>query len=149
MNKRAPSKDSLKHASLAMAELMPQIIRGAQLDFFAKSGVTQTQFLVLAAIFAYGEATMVQLARSLHVSMPTMTGIVERLASATYVKRETKPTDRRQIVIELTSKGIHFIKQFQLLVSKRWSEVLKVLRPHELNAFHRVVAKLHGELKRT
>ena len=55
MNKqRRHPRLTRKDVSLAVAGLMPHIMRGIQLDFFIKRGVTQTQFLLLASIRAYG-----------------------------------------------------------------------------------------------
>ncbi len=147
MNKiKRPSPDTQK-VGFAVAQLMPHLIRGAQLDFFAKKNITQTQFLALASIYAYGQCAMGVLARNFRVSMPTMTGIVDRLVSAKYVSRFAKPEDRRQVIVELTQKGIHFIHQFQFIVSKRWSEALRGLKPEELSAFHRVIVKLQDQVK--
>ena len=39
--------------SRAIAQLMPRIIQGIQLDVFVQRGVTQTQFLVLMALHGY------------------------------------------------------------------------------------------------
>ena len=91
-----------RRLSSAIAELMPGIMRGVRLDFFVQKGVTQTQFVVLAAILAGRRSTMGALAKSLHVRMPTMTGIVDRLVRAGYVRRSTDPHDRRQVAVEVT-----------------------------------------------
>lgn len=134
----------------AIAQLMPRIIQGIQLDFFLRRGVTQTQFLVLMALHGYGErgeCTMGTLARNMHVRMPTATGIVGRLARAGYVRRHPKPEDRRQVVVALAPKGYAFIHAFQAVVRHRWEEVLRSLGPAELATFHRVVTKLDSQLQ--
>ena len=136
-----------QEVSLAIAQLMPNIIRGVQLDFFIKRGVTQTQFLLLVAIHAYGRCTMGALARSLHVRMPTATGVVDRLARAGYVRRSADPVDRRQVVVALTLKGRSFIQDFEAVIRRRWEEVLRSLSPRELIAFYHVVTKLREQLQ--
>lgn len=136
------------HVSQAMAELMPNIIRGVQLDFFVKRGVTQTQFLVLMAIHAYTRCTMGTLARNMHVSMPTASGVVDRLVNAGYVRRLPKSEDRRQVIVEVTARGQAFLQQFKHVVRRRWDEVLRTLEPRELEAFYRVVTKLTAQLQR-
>ena len=143
----APSKLTRSEVSRAVAELMPNIIRGTQLDFFIKRGVTQTQFLVLASIRAYERCTMSTLAHNLHVRMPTATGIVDRLVRAGYVRRLPDPQDRRQVIVTLTAKGEAFIRDFQAVVRTRWEEVLKTLAPQELEAFYGVVTKLSAQLR--
>ncbi len=136
-----------RDASLAVAQLMPHIIRGIQLDFFVKRGVTQSQFLVLAAIRADGECPMGTLARNLHIRMPTATGIVDRLVHARLLGRHADPGDRRQVMVRLTDKGARFIRDFESLVRARWEEVLKPLDPHELTAFFNVMTKLRQQLQ--
>ena len=133
--------------SFEIAQLMPMIIQGVQLDFFVKRGVTQTQFLVVIAIHAYGRCAMGTLARSMHVSMPTTTGVVSRLVRMGFVRRSPHPADRRQVIVELTPKGRSFIQQFQAVIRRRWEEVLKSLGPRELEAFHHVVNKLREQLQ--
>ena len=138
-----------KEVSLAMAQLMPQIMRGIQLDFFVKRGVTQTQFLVMAAVRAYSRCTMGTLAKNLHIRMPTASGLVERLVRAGYLRRIPQSDDRRQVVVTLTAKGEAFFKEFESVVRHRWEEVLVSLDEDELRAFHDVIEKLRQQLQMT
>ena len=138
-----------KDVSLAVAGLMPYIIRGVQLDFFVKRGVTQTQFLLLASIRAYGRCTMGTLSRSLHVSRPTVSGIVERLVRAGFAHRVPQRDDRRQVVVELTRNGRTFFHDFEAVIRRRWEEALLSLEPAELRAFYDVVTKLRERLQST
>ena len=136
-----------KELSRAIAQLMPYIIQGVHLGFLAAREITHTQFFVLIAIHAQGSCPMSALAEKVHVTMPTMTGIVDRLVSAGYVQRTNDPKDRRQVVIELSQKGKLFIAQFQTAVSTRWEEVLQTLDPKEVEVFSQVVSKLQGKLR--
>ena len=148
MNKQPNrSRATPYEVSLAIAQLMPNIIRGVQLDFFVKRGVTQTQFLVLGSVRAYGRCTMSTLADSLHVRMPTVTGIIDRLVQSGHVRRLPTPEDRRQVLIELTPRGQRFFQQFEAVIRRRWAEVLRSLEPKELEAFHQVVTKLRAKLQ--
>ena len=148
MNKqRSRAHLTRKDVSLAVAGLMPHIMRGMQLDFFVKRGVTQTQFLLLASIRAYDHCTMGTLSRSLHVSMPTVSGIVERLVRAGYAHRIPQRDDRRQVVVELTAKGRTFFQDFESVVRRRWEEAFLSLEQDELRAFHDVVTKLRERLQ--
>jgi len=132
----------------AIARLMPNIIRGVQLDFFAQRQVTQTQLLVLVALHALGRCTMGSLARSFHISLPTATGLVDRLAKPGYVRRFPNPEDRRQVMVALTDKGRAFIHEFQGVMRRRWEEVLRVLSSDELASYHRIIIKLTEALER-
>lgn len=138
---------SRRTLSKAITQLMPDIIRGVQLDFFVRQGVTQTQFLMLAAIHAYRQCHMSRLAASLHVRLPTATGIVDRLVRDGFVRRLRPAQDRRQVLVALTVKGRTFIQDFQAVVGKRWAVVLQGLTAAEMAALYRVVAKLRQQLQ--
>ena len=138
---------SRRALSIAITQLMPEIIRGVQLDFFVRRGVTQTQFLMLAAIHAYGECPMSRLAANLHVRLPTATGIIDRLARDGFVCRRQPAQDRRQVLVALTRKGQAFIRAFQAVVGRRWEVVLQALSPADLAALYQVVAKLRQQLQ--
>ena len=136
-------------AARTFAHLLPYIIRGVQLAPRTARDLTQRQFAVLAAIHADGRCRMGLIARNLGVSMPTATGLINRLARAGYVRRVASPADRRQVMVELTAKGQGRVRQLQEAVQRRWSDVLRSLAPRELEAFHHVVTKLHQQLQLT
>ena len=135
-----------KDLSRAIAQLMPYIIQGVHLGFLATREITHTQFFVLIAIHAQGRCPMSALADKVHVTMPTMTGIVDRLVASGYVERSSVAGDRRQVVVELTRKGKAFIVQFQIAVSTRWEEVLGKLDANEIDVFGQVITKLREGL---
>ena len=137
---------SRKDVSLAVARLIPYIMRGTQLDFFVKRGVTQTQFLVLNAIRASGRCSMTTLAQDLHVTMPTVSGIVDRLVRAGFIRRRPLAGDRRQVLVELSPKAEIFFRDFEAVIRQRWEEALVALDAHELEAFHHVITKIREGL---
>lgn len=89
------------------------------------------------------------LSDNMQVSMPTMTGIIERLVKAGYVKRVLLEEDRRQVLVELTSSGSQIIKRFQEAAMKRWQQVLSVLNNQQLDAFQDIVTNLNQSIQRT
>lgn len=136
-----------KVLSSAISRLMPRIIQGVQLEFLVKRALTQTQFLVLVAVHSRGPCPMNILSRSMHVSMPTMTGIINRLVKNGYINRLASEDDRRQVKIELSGQGQAMIAEFQKSVSRRWEDVLKDLDQKDIEDFHRVVGRLSEQLK--
>lgn len=126
----------------AISILMPHIMQGAHLGVFAKRAMTQTQFLILVSLHSKGACTMSEIAAHLKVSMPTVTGLVNRLVEAKYLKRDAHPKDRRQIVIDLTPKAQLFLKDFKTIIAQRWTEVLAVLNDEQLMQFYAIIQKL-------
>lgn len=72
-----------------------------------ETGLTLPQVLCLRALgeCAGGQATQVELSRSLQLAQPTVTGIIDRLERAGLVKRERSTADRRKIAVSLTESG--------------------------------------------
>jgi len=137
-----------KNLSNAIAQLLPNIVQGVHLDFLSKRSITHTQFFLLVAIHSYKRCPMSRLADNMRVSMPTVSGIVDRLVQAGYLHRIEAPNDRRQVIVELTRKGEALITQFQHSVSHRWQEVLQFLDSKELEIFQTVIEKIKSGLQK-
>ncbi len=131
-----------KVLSAAIASVIPEIIRGVQFDFFASRTITQTQFMMLLAIRSYGTCTMGGLARKMKVSMPTVTGIADRLVKMGYIRRFPGSTDRRQVAVAATAKGEKFVREFQSVIAERWSRVLEPFSEKEMEVFHKMILKI-------
>ena len=134
--------------SRLIAQLMPRIIQGVHIGFLANKKLTHTQFFVMVAIHSQGLPTMRTLSDNMKVSMPTMSGIVERLVRGGYVRRVNHPNDRRQVLIELSSQGRRLITEFQQAAGKRWQQVLLNLNQEEVEGFSKVVKKLIENLQK-
>lgn len=135
-----------KVLSAAIASVIPEIIRGVQFDFFASRTITQTQFMMLLAIRSYGTCTMGGLARNMKVSMPTVTGIADRLVKMGYIRRFASPKDRRQVEVAVTAKGENFVREFQTVVAERWSRVLAPFSAKEMEVFYKMILKIKSHL---
>lgn len=132
--------------SQAISKIVPKILQGVHLDFLVRHSITYTQFLVLVAVHSQKEANMNFLAKSMHVRMPTMTGIVDRLVKAGHIRRVSHAKDRRQVHLSLTPKGEGFIRGFEKTVSKRWYEILQFFNEGDLDRFGIVIKKLKDRL---
>lgn len=139
--------DPIQKTAAAISQLMPNIIQGAHLGILTDHPLTQSQFLLLICIHAKGECSMSTLAAHMKVQMPTMTGMVNRLVKAQYLRRIPNLKDRRQVVVDLTPKGKDFLKEFQGIISRRWQDVLKALTVDEVKQFQHIVLKLNHCLR--
>lgn len=133
--------------AVAISHLMPNIIQGAHLGVLSARMVTQSQFLILLSVHARGACAMSVLAEHMKVKLPTMSGMVNRMVKAQYLKRVYNDKDRRQIMIELTPKGQKFLNEFKGIITKRWEDVLKVLTDKEVAEFHHIIVKLNESVK--
>ncbi len=76
---------------------------------WARRGLTITQLRALHYLNASGGTNVRQLAETLHVSSPTVTGIIERLEQQGLVARAMSSTDRRVVDVALTDEGIDVV----------------------------------------
>lgn len=139
---------SRQQISRAFVELMPNIIQGIHLGFLSNRTITQTQFLVIVAIHSNRHCSMRALAEKMHVSMPTISGVVDRLVKAGYVLREDDPSDRRLVMVELSAKGRLLIEQFKKAAGARWEEILQSLSGEELISLNHLICKLNEGIRK-
>jgi DNA-binding MarR family transcriptional regulator len=67
--------------------------------------LTMAQFKIVLILYVGGTAKMSLLASQLDVSLPTTTGIVDRLVERGLVEREEDVADRRVVLCKLSEKG--------------------------------------------
>jgi DNA-binding MarR family transcriptional regulator len=90
-------------------------------------GLTSPQLATLREILAGRNVSPVLLAAALHLSQPTVTGIMGRLEQRGLIRRERSTTDRRSVVATVTNQG-----------RKLAAEAPRLLRDH----FRHELAKL-------
>ena len=132
-----------KQTAQSIASLLPYIVQGVHPETLSKGSLTQTQFRLMVSLSLKEPCTMSEMASLMKVSMPTMTGLINRLVIAKYIKRKGHPNDRRQIMIELTPKAYTFLKGFEAMYAKRWEEILLILNDQELEQMSQIVTKLN------
>ncbi len=88
--------------------------------------LTFTQLRILLAI-QYGKNQVGKLARSARVAQPAMSKIVDRLISLDFVRRGPHPTDRRQIKLSLTPKGIAMTQRVRRKAAEKYVDAIKML----------------------
>ena len=69
------------------------------------SGLTGPQLVALREATRLGEVPVSVLARSIHLSHPTVTGILHRLEKQGLVERARDPSDRRRLTVRVTREG--------------------------------------------
>lgn len=105
-------------------------------------GITVPQFFVLRHLDE-GRITMGQLSKSIHLSMSTVSGIVDRLEEHDYVKRVRDEDDRRIVWIEETEKGSKIKEQITLFNERQFSNLLGGLAEPQLKNIRTSLQILH------
>ncbi|MBI1345497.1 MarR family transcriptional regulator [bacterium] len=87
-------------------------------------GLTSPQLAVLREVAAGVHVTPTSLGEILHLSQPTVTGILQRLSEAGYVARERSDSDRRSIVAHVTEEGAAILSKAPPLLRDQFRERL-------------------------
>ena len=70
-----------------------------------KHGLTDPQLTTMREIARVGPVCAGDLARSIHLSQATLTGILSRLERRTFIDRTRSEHDRRSILVSITQAG--------------------------------------------
>jgi len=94
-----------------LVEVFHQIL-SIQQEHLRDQGVTlsMTEVHVLEAISKQAEPTMSKVALKLRVTVGTLTTSVSRLVEKGYVKRQSKPGDKRKVYLNLTKDAHDVLK---------------------------------------
>jgi DNA-binding MarR family transcriptional regulator len=102
--------------------------------------ITIAQTGILALLKQNDGRTMTELSQILSIDNSTITGIVDRLEKAGFVKRNADPNDRRVSQIYITPEGIDEINKAIGILKRVNEEVKSGFFPEEIEAFKNVLA---------
>ena len=118
-------------------------------ELVATIGLTAPQLATLLAVRRLHPITVGALARSVHLSQATMTGILNRLEKRGLVKRERSGNDRRAVVIDLTDNGAQLLEESPSLLQDRFHRELLRLQEWEqtqmLSTLQRIASMMDAE----
>lgn len=104
-----PNIDVSGMAIIGRLTRLEKLIRPRLNEEFARHDLESWEFDVLATLVRNGEPhqlTPGELLKSMMITSGAMTNRLDRLESRGFVKRIKSPTDGRQILVTLTSKGL-------------------------------------------
>ncbi len=112
-------------------------------------GLTSPQLAALQAIGRLQPITVGALAKSIHLSQATLTGILTRMEAGTLVSRARSDSDRRIVVVELTEKGRAVLESAPSLLKDQFRHELLKLQEWEqtqmLATLQRMAAMMDAE----
>lgn len=112
-------------------------------------GLTAPQLASLQTIARLQPITVGALAKSIHLSQATMTGILSRLEVRNLVSRSRRGVDKRTVVVELTEEGQAVLKNAPSLLQDRFRRELLMLQEWEqtqmLSTLQRIATMMDAE----
>jgi len=92
--------------------------------------------------------TISDLARSLNITLPSVTIAINKLVKKNYVKKEKSNTDGRMVIVRLTDKGRRIDRIHQYFHNKMVKEISKEMTNHEKEVLIHGMEKLNGFFKK-
>lgn len=112
-------------------------------------GFTGPQLAVLQESQRLGSASPKAIARAVHLSQATVTGILQRLERRDFVTRKPSAHDGRSVHIEISSKGAEALRESPSLLQDRFRDALSSLEEWErlqiLSTLQRVAGLMDAE----
>jgi DNA-binding MarR family transcriptional regulator len=97
----------------------------------AEPALSDTQLAALATLERHGAMTPGELAEHEKVQPPSMTRVIAALAGWDLVTRSPDPTDRRQVILSVTSSGRELVQQVRRRREAWLARRLAELTPQE------------------
>lgn len=111
-------------------------------DALIQGKITFPQYVALEVLDTAKPLKMKSIAKTLHISLPAVTGLVSRLVAMKMVKRTYDRGDRRVIFIVLTAKGKKIIEQTRTARKKIIAEIFGVLSESERRTYLGILQKI-------
>ncbi len=127
-----PSRNETEKSIINSAGQFWAAIRLLQPDSIISLDLTLPQLKVLTVLKNSGQSRMTDLAGKLGVSLPTATGLVDRLIDKDCVVRTTYHGDRRVVLCDLSPKGREIATSMNDLRAKSWHALFEQMDDQEL-----------------
>jgi len=111
-------------------------------SFLSESGLSESQFHVLDALFHLGDLSQKDLAKKLLKSGGNITMVVDNLEDRKFVKRERSKKDRRLIYVHLTGKGEKKIKNTLPGIVDMLTKEMKRISADEQTVLQKICKKI-------
>jgi DNA-binding MarR family transcriptional regulator len=112
-------------------------------------GLTAPQLAALRSVGQLQPVSVSGVARAIHLSLATVTGIFNRLERRALVKRSRDGKDRRTVVVELTDAGAKLLESAPSLLQDRFRSELAKLEQWEqtqlLASLQHIASMMHAE----
>lgn len=117
-------------------------------ELVSQHNITAPQLLTLADIAENNRTTITELTKRIYLDASTLVGIIDRLETKGFVRRERDKHDRRQIHIYISDKGRDFIEKTPNLSQSLLLKALHHLGGQEKQHFSDTLDKVINYLEK-
>lgn len=111
------------------------------------SGLTHQQTMIIKLVAHKKEITISELCEEMSLAKGTVSGIVQRLENADYVKKIKYENDKRNTYVTFSEKGLEFAKEFRYKINESFNEIFKNFTPEEMEEAKCSLRKLRDKIK--
>ena len=137
--------DRAREYILILDSFIPALIKHFQIGDTQKmqgTNLTLQQYITLRAITTRGKCTVTELSSLLGVTAGTMSGMLNRLSSNHYIKRERDRHDRRIIYIHPTPESEQIVEKIISEQSRHSKRILDKLNEKDKKDLMRIMNNL-------
>jgi DNA-binding MarR family transcriptional regulator len=139
---RPPEREALIEKVVAVFDALMHRVASAHAPEFVGVGVTMSQAKVLYLVQARPGIRMSDLAARLGVTLPSISGVVERLVEHGCLARRDDPADRRQSLVSITERGAGQLELFRELNARHVRTLLGHIATADLVVVERALGIL-------
>lgn len=114
-----------------------------------RHGLTGPQLVVLKTLDSRGEVAIGELARKVHLTQATVTGVIDRLIRQGFVRRRRSQVDKRRILVCMTQEGAALLGDAPSLLQDQFLREFSKLQDWEktliLSSVQRIVAMMEAD----
>lgn len=99
-------------------------------------------------LLSVGDLSMSELVARLGVTLPTVSGVVDRLVDRGLIVRRADPSDRRRVFVGITPAGAELLDRFRDLNARQVGALLAVLDDADLDQVRGFLAVLDRGISR-
>ena len=103
----------MQYTLVELVEIITKLIGDLEAEFikkYQKEGFTARQIVYIDIINMLGNPSLGEIAKALKLSKPSVTAIVDKLASKGYIEKFQSDEDRRSFHVHLSAKGKNLVK---------------------------------------
>jgi len=135
----------MQYNLVQLIELITKLIGDLESEFtkkYQKEGFTARQIEYIDTINMLGNPNLGEIAKALKLSKPSVTAIVDKLASKGYIEKFQSDEDRRSFHVHLSAKGKNLVKMHAETHNKIVDMLQDKLDSKDLKSLVRILNKV-------
>ncbi|MEF9953383.1 MarR family winged helix-turn-helix transcriptional regulator [Clostridium sp.] len=140
----------MKYNSFEIAMLIKEIY-SSSMDIVSRSmkhsKLTHQQIMIIKLVAHSGEINISKICQQLSLSKGTVSGIVQRLEDADYVKKIKYDDDKRNTYIKFSDKGLEFATEFRNHINSSFDKIFEKFTDEEKVDIRDGLIKLRDRIK--